>query len=160
MEKRGFTLIELLIVVAILAVLIGATIVAINPFEQLSAANNATRWAGITTIMNAVSQNIIDHGGIFEYANCTTDIPTTATNMAASGGYDICPCIASNTAVATTSYVGMIPVDPTAGTQAPDLASPCVGYDTGYTIIKDTATGRITITAPSAQLDETISISR
>ena len=55
----------------------------------------------------------------------------------------------------------MLPVAPgSGGTQAPDLTDPCTGYNTGYTIIKDSTSGRITISAPDAQLSESISITR
>jgi len=157
--QKGFTLIELLIVVGIMAVLIGATLVAINPFRQFGQANNAARWAGITTIMNAVYQNVIDYGGTWTCA--VGSLPTTATPMSADDGdpltteYDICPCLVTS----TPSYLGDMPVDPQTGTRA-DPSGSCTGYVTGYTISQDATTGRITIAAPDAQLDETISITR
>ena len=36
----------------------------------------------------------------------------------------------------------------------------CTNYNTGYTIIQSTTTGRITVNAPSAELGKTISVER
>lgn len=138
MKTKGFTLIELLLVIGILVILISATIVAINPFRQFALANNANRWSGTTTIMNAVYQNVVDNAGIF---NCTTggEIPTSTPAVMGSAGYDICSCL-----VAT--YVSTMPFDPQKG----DYAS-CTDYDTDYNIIRDDTTGRIKICAPDTQ---------
>ena len=153
MKNKGFTLIEILIVVGILAVLIGAVVVAINPLRQLSEANNTARWAGITTIMNAVFQNIIDNGGNWTCAS--GDLPSSTTTMAATGGYDVCPCIVTS----DPSYLGDMPVDPVSGTKA-DPAGSCTGYDTDYEISQNATTGRITISASHPQLNEQITLTR
>ncbi len=159
---KGFTLIEILIVIGIITILMAAALVAVNPFRQFAMANNANRWSGVTTIMNAVSQGVVDGKGAF---NCvptgaaTTDcpatgdtIPTTATNMADPTsdptGYDICSCIVD-------TYVAAMPYDPQNG-----VYTSCTTYDAGYEISCDTTNGRITVSAPDAQLGETISITR
>lgn len=145
-NKRGFTLIELLIVIGILAVLMGVTIAAINPFRQFAQANDANRWSGVTTIMNAIYQNVVDNRGTFTCAAGT--IPTTSTTMGSdTGQYNICSCL-------VPTYLGTLPVDPQAGSY-----TSCTTYNTGYNIVRDATTGRITIFAPSAQLG-TIQITR
>lgn len=143
---RGFTLIELLIVIGILVILMASALVAINPFKQFAQANDANRWSGVTTLMNAVYQNVIDNRGTFLCA--AGGIPTATTTMTSdTGGYNICSCLAP-------TYLGAMPYDPQTGSY-----TDCTDYDTGYTILRDATTGRITIEAPSAQ-NSTIKITR
>jgi prepilin-type N-terminal cleavage/methylation domain-containing protein len=155
---KGFTLIELLVVIGIIVILMTAALIAINPFKQFAMANNASRWSGVTTMMNAISQRMVDGRGAFK---CTptgaviTDcpatgdtVPTTATNIANSGGYNICDCLVDE-------YVATMPYDPQTGSY-----TSCTTYDSQYSISCSTANGRITISAPDAQLSETILITR
>jgi prepilin-type N-terminal cleavage/methylation domain-containing protein len=152
---KGFTLIELLVVIGIIVILMTAALVAINPFKQFAMANNANRWSGVTTTMNAISQRMVDKKGILGYDSdplaANTDCPgvgddvpvTTATNMG-SADYDIC------TALVTDNYMGTMPYDPQNGKW-----KDCSDYDTDYTIVCDTTTKRITVCAPNAQSPET-----
>jgi prepilin-type N-terminal cleavage/methylation domain-containing protein len=154
---KGFTLIELLVVIGIIVILMTAALVAINPFKQFAMANNASRWSGVTTTMNAISQAMVDGKGDFKctptgaaVTNCpaTGDtVPiTTAKVMADSTthptGYDICSCL-----VSTGNYMGTMPFDPQNGKW-----STCSSYDTDYTIVCDTTTKRITVCAQSTQV--------
>jgi len=146
-KKGGFTLIELLVVIGIIVILMAAAMVAINPFRQFALANNANRWSGVTTVMNAVYQNVVDNAGTFACA--AGAIPATATNMSSAvGDYDICSCI-------VPTYVAGMPYDPQTGSY-----TDCTTYDSGYTISRDATTGRVTVAAPTAQLGETIGITR
>ena len=149
MKTKGFTLIELLLVIGILVILMAATIVAINPFRQFALANNAARWSGATTIMDAVYQNVVDNAGTF---TCPVAIPTTATIMAdpttLPTGYDICSCL-------VPTYLSTMPRDPQTGsyarcTDADPTNDP--DYNTGYNISRDATTGRITVCAPDTQV--------
>ena len=144
--KKGFTLIELLIVIGILAILMGTVIVAINPFRQFAQARNSQRWAHTSSILSAVYQNVIDNQGTFVCATGT--LPTSATTMKATGGYDICSCL-------VPTYLAEMPYDPSVGAY-----SNCTSYDTGYQISQNATTNRITVSAPSAELGETISVTR
>lgn len=140
--KKGFTLIELLIVIGIVTILMGIVIAAINPMRQFAKANNSRRWANVTTILNAVSQNIIDNRGAWTCG--VGSVPTTsAKNMADStsdpAGYDICSCL-------VPKYLANMPVDPTIGGY-----TNCTIYNTGYSISQNATTGRVTISAPRAQ---------
>ena len=173
MTKKGFTLIELLVVIGIMVILMAAAIVAINPFRQFAMANNAARWSGVTTITNAISQRIVYNKG--RYGVCptgatVTDCPGTGDTLptgtfvcmgtgtlatpvtgVCESYYNIDPCIVSG----TPSYVGALPVDPQNGKYESST-----NYNTYYQIRCDATTGRITISAPGAQLGETISIIR
>lgn len=156
-KKKGFTLIELLIVIGIIAILMAIAIVAINPGRQFAKANNASRFAGVNTVLNAVSQNIIDGRGTW---TCAEALPAVAEVIAAddtdplTNEADICSCL-----VAT--YIGAMPVDPTAGSY-----TSCTAYDTGYLISQDATTGRVTVAADPANVQSengpppTISVTR
>lgn len=147
--SRGFTLIEILIVIALIAILAGAVIIALNPGRQFSQSRNSTRQTHVTSILNAVQQNAADNQGNFSCA--AGAIPAAATAMqSAAGGYNICSCLVTN-------YVSALPFDPSA-TGAHYTS--CADYTTGYNISRDAATGRITIAAPSAELGQTIAVTR
>lgn len=140
-KSTGFTLIELLIVIGIIIVLAGVVIVAVNPMRQFAMANNSRRMADVSTILNAVSQNIVDNKGT--WACAAGSLPTSPTNMADPvsdpDGYDICNCLAP-------TYVPELSVDPTTSTYVD-----CTDYNSGYSISQDAVTSRVTISAPNAQ---------
>lgn len=145
-KEKGLTLIELLIVIGILSILMGAIIAAINPARQFAQARNSQRWAHISSVLSAVYTNIVDNKGTFVCA--TGALPGSATAMKASSGYDICSCLVS-------VYLPSVPFDPTSGSY-----TSCATYDSGYTIYQDASTNRITVAAPSAELSETVSLTR
>jgi|SRR3989339_466763 len=142
MKNKGFTLIELLIVIALIAVIAGAVIIALNPARQFASARNSQRWSHLPAILNAIQQNTAENQGTFTCAEGVIPIVATAVSVA---GYDICACLVPN-------YMSSLPFDPSAGSY-----TSCADYDTGYTIIRDGDTGRVTLTAGSAELGAAIS---
>lgn len=144
-NKKGFTLVEILLVIVIIAILAAIVIVAINPGRQISQANNTQRSSDVTNILNATHQYGIDSRGVLP-----SEITTTPT-VVGSGTDQIDIC-----AYLVPTYIAAMPFDPTAdGAEYTD----CTTYDTGYNISVD-ANGRLTVSAPSAELSETISVTR
>lgn len=144
-NKKGFTLIEVLLVIVIIAILAGIVIIAINPGRQISQANNAQRSSDTTAVLDAIHQFAIENRGT---------MPATITDTATvigSGEAQIDLC-----ADLVPTYVAAMPFDPTAeGAHYTD----CTDYDTGYQVSVD-ANSRVTVAAPSAELDETITVTR
>jgi len=136
MKKRslaGFTLIELLIVIALIAVLAGAIVIALNPARQFSQARDSQRWSHVSALANSIQQNISENRGTWTCA--AGALPATSTVMAATGGYNLCSCLVPNQAAS-------LPYDPSTGSY-----TDCSAYNTGYNVARDASTGRVTISA-------------
>ncbi len=61
--KKGFTLVELLIVIAVLAILIAAVIIVLNPGEILAQARDSQRVNDLASLKNSLNLFIIQTGG-------------------------------------------------------------------------------------------------
>lgn len=147
--QQGFTLLEVLLVVAVIAILAGIVIIAINPGKNLGDTRNSQRSSDVTTILNAVYQYSIDNGSV------PTTIPSSATEICSTTGASCTTPAAIDLGVLTTSgkYLVAIPSDP----QCPAV---CLSNGAGYTIYKDSSNGRITVAAPDAESGKTISVTR
>ncbi len=149
--RYAFTLIEIVIAVGILALIAGAVIAAINPSRQFAQARNTQRIGNITAIASAIGNRMAEQRGVFE-KNCAAGaIPTTEKKIASgTGNYDIAECL-------VPTYLPSLPIDPSA---AEAHYTSNADYNTGYTVVRDAASGRITLRAPSAELAEMISVTR
>jgi type IV pilus assembly protein PilA len=142
-EKKGFTLLEVLLVVAVIAILAGIVILALNPAKQLAESRNAQREVDVNTILNAVWQYSIDNNGTIP-----SGITATATEICKTGG--TCTGLVDLGVLTTNEeYLVSIPVDPTGE------STNGAGYE-----IQSTAGGRVTVSAPDAELSATISVTR
>lgn len=145
-NKKGFTLVEVLLVVVIIAILAGIVIVAINPGRQISQANNTQRQSDVKTILDAVHEFAVDNRGTMP-----ASITAAATEMGSGAGLiDICTDL-------VPTYIAEMPFDPT---DADAAYTDCTAYASGYTIVQDATSNRITVAAPTAELSATISVIR
>lgn len=155
-NQKGFTLIELLVVIGILAVLLAITLIAINPARQFSQANNTKRRSDVNAILNAVNQYMADNKGALPAGIPVA--PAAAKNVAKVGGADIC-------ATLVPTYIAALPSDPTVSVGAGNAVGAAItdctqaNYDTGYTIVQG-ASNRLTVSAPTIELGDQISVTR
>jgi prepilin-type N-terminal cleavage/methylation domain-containing protein len=145
-KLKGFTLIELLIVIALIAVLAGAVIVALNPARQFANARNSTRWSHLSTIANAIQQNIAEGRGNW---TCGVALPATATDIS-TASLDICSCL-------VPAQIASLPFDPA---QTTTFSNCSTTYDTKYNVVQDATTKRITLSAPDAENGAAIAITQ
>lgn len=146
---QGFTLLEVLLVVAIISILAGIVLIAINPSKQLGDSRNAQRSNDVTTILDAVYQYSVDSN-----ASIPSGITASPTEICVTTG---APCTTGSLVdlgvlTASAKYLVAIPQDP-------QCTSVCAANGTGYKIAKD-ASNRVTVNAPSAEAGKTISVTR
>ncbi|HVW71945.1 MAG TPA: prepilin-type N-terminal cleavage/methylation domain-containing protein [Candidatus Paceibacterota bacterium] len=158
--KRAFTLIEVLVVIGIIAILAGIVLVALNPGRQFATARNSERVSNTTTILNAVGQRIADNKGVFDGTFTVGTDTYTCPALTAGTEYDITSVAGAgkvDLSCLTPTYIpAALPFDPSApGAHWTSAAD----YDTGYHVLMDSA-GRYTVSAPSAELGEAISVTR
>jgi type IV pilus assembly protein PilA len=144
-NKPGFTLLEILLVVAIIAILAGIVIIAINPGKQLADGRNSQRKSDVNALLSATYQYMIDNNG-----TVPASVPSSAT-CATPATNEICKTGGTCTglvdlAVLTTNqkYIVSVPVDPSC--PASNVNGTC------YFIAKNT-NGRLTTCAPNAEGD-------
>ncbi len=145
-KNNGFTLLEILLVIGIIAILAAVVIIAINPGRQLSQARNAQRWSNVNTILNAVHQYAVDNSG-----NLPSGIVESAAEICRTDAGSCNGLLDLDELTDDEVYLVSIPIDPS-------CSSGC-GNGTGYSI-QQTSNGRITVSAPDAELEQTISVTR
>jgi type IV pilus assembly protein PilA len=152
-NSKGFTLLEILLVVGIISILAGIVILAINPTKQLGDSRNAQRRSDVLTILNAIYQYSIDNNGDLPddlaVEDCTLALAEIDTD-ASAGEVDLYTNLVVS--AASSTYLVDIPNDPQASSTAEGALS-------GYAAVK-TSSGRITVCAPFAENNVTISVTR
>ncbi|OGE80055.1 MAG: hypothetical protein A2826_01045 [Candidatus Doudnabacteria bacterium RIFCSPHIGHO2_01_FULL_43_23] len=153
-KSAGFTLIEILVVIGIIAVLAAIVLIAINPARQFAQARDSQRDSNVNAILNAVGQYIADNKGIIDplgIPSGDSDVPAQYGDIS-STDVDLCDFFVPD-------YITALPVDPTtdpdgAGSMdAGDGVDNCsAAYVTGYLIIQDSTTDRISVLADDTEL--------
>lgn len=149
-RQKGFTLIEVLLVIAILAILAVVVIVAINPSKQLMKSRDAQRSADVYSILSAVYQYTVDHESAFPEVLTTSNLEICRTaSVTCTDLYDL------SVLTDNQEYLVSVPIDP----RCPYDGAYCSDNGTGY-FLQLTESGRVTVSAPSAEGEEPISITR
>ena len=146
-SNDGFTMLEILLVVAMIAILAGIVIFAINPGKQLAEARNSQRRVDVNTILNAVYQYSIDNNGVLPTSITTSPAEVCAVEQPpgdCSGNIDLSVILANQ------KYLTAMPRDP---------IGDCPTNSTCYTISIST-NNRVTVSAARAELGAVISVTR
>jgi type II secretory pathway pseudopilin PulG len=142
----GLTLLEVLLAAGIITTLAIVVFVAVKPQQQLARSRNLQRRSNLHAFMNAIQLRMAENRGAWS-ATCGTStivIPSSSPVFvgSATGSVNLEPCL-------VPQYMAGMLFDPTTSTPT----------STGYTIVQDT-NGHITLGAPSAELGETVSVTR
>ena len=124
---KGFTLVELLVVIAIIGLLSTVAVVALNSARTKS--RDAKRVADVKQIQTALELYFNDKNAYPQMDNDTALGVTGATTMLTTNGF-----VASG---GTTTYMGLIPLDPIpgnsgAGVLCPNTTPPTTGCTYTY----------------------------
>lgn len=138
-------------VIAVLGVVATTTFVAIDPARRLQTARNSTRWADVTSLLEAIKKYEFDHDGVLPAID---DDPATVQiigNRARSCDRLRCAqekipeqgCMLMSLAQDLRPYLKKVPEDPKTGS----------GADTRYAVNKDEY-AIVTVTACDAEGEE------
>jgi type IV pilus assembly protein PilA len=141
--SAGFTLLEVLLVVAIISILAGIVILALNPTKQLGDTRNAQRRVDVNTILNGIYQYAIDNNGSVPATLSTGAIEICKTGATCTGLLDL------SVLTANQKYLVSMPFDPGTATAG----------GTAYFASKS-ANGRVTVNAPGAEQGSNITVTR
>jgi len=109
-STKAFTLLEILLVVAIIAILAGIVIVAINPAKQLGSTRDAERKSDINTLYKAVNQYVIDHGTLPSTIS-TSSLTEICNTGFTPGPVNTCGSL-TDLSMLVPTYLSSIPTDP------------------------------------------------
>ncbi len=113
--------------------------------------NNTKRASDINAILNAIGQYAADNKGV-PPNGIDSSTRYIEKNGSSSNDADICTALVS-------SYIAALPVDPLTNNGTP-ITDCSTNYKTNYTVTRSASDNRITISAPGAELGQTISITR
>lgn len=140
-----FTAIEILIITGTIIALAGGVLIVMKPTQQFARARNAHRQANVSALAEAVAHRLSDNNGEWnpQCGSSQAELPTSLTPIGSeAGSTNLSSCL-------VPAYLASMPTDP------------LVGKDTwtGYRIIH-TANGKVTVSAPYAELGEDITVTR
>jgi prepilin-type N-terminal cleavage/methylation domain-containing protein len=150
-RQKGFTLIEILLVIALIAVLAGIVIFAINVPKQLADSRNAQRRSDVAAILNAIYQYSLDNGGSLPGAinNSTGCLESAGNEICATSGSACAGRTDLSALTDSQKYLVAIPVDPY------DASGNATDYYVHYN-----SNSRVTVCAPAAENGAAISLTR
>lgn len=137
---RGFTQTILLMAIAILSLVVGVTIIIIDPVKKIAITNNSIREVDTNTLLKVINQYKKDNKGNLPLSMPKKGMKAVEINNVL-GGADICSDF-------LPTYISEIPTDPSLA--IPDISDCNADYATGYFVAVDD-NGAVTISAPSAQ---------
>lgn len=144
---KGFTLIEILVVIGIIAVLAAIVLIAINPARQFAQANNSQRVSNVNAVLNAIGQYVSDNQG---------DLPSDVDGGAEEITEELCEDL-------VPTYLPALPTDPKSFYEgAAIVEADCNDLDTNGSEyrVELNVDNRIIVSAPSAELGETVQVTR
>ncbi|MDE2188179.1 MAG: type II secretion system protein [Patescibacteria group bacterium] len=144
--QSGLTLIELLVVMGIISILASVTIVAVNPAHQFALARDSQRTANVAAILDAIDQNMTEHGGAmicndgssFDFSKITGNAQKIQSDSASG---DIAKCL-------VPTYLPVLPFDPSPDPSNNYHYTSYTDYKTGYQVFKNES-NRIMVSAVS-----------
>lgn len=128
-SSKGFTLIELLVAVAIVVVLAGVLLLAINPASMLQKGRDAKRLEDLDALRKAVQLALVDGEIVLTSTTTCTDCDSgTGTQDADGTGFVKFTIPAGKTGL--TKFIPALPQDPTnTGTYIYTYASDGANYE-------------------------------
>lgn len=149
MLTRGFTLLEILLVVAMLAILVGSIVAAVNPAVQLAEARDAKRHQDVNALAEAFLQYYSRHGSYPENLPASDAVCyglyTNSSFSICSEGYQCGGFSIADTLVGE-GFITEIPQDPIDPSQTNPEYS-------GYLAFKN-SNGHVRVCAPFAETEQ------
>lgn len=119
--KNGFTMLELMLAIAIISIITGVVLVAIDPSTRFAETRDKNRFSDVTTILEAAKIDLVDNGGSFltEIAGLTAGNVAMIGTAGAGCDADPCPDVTIDdaacvdlTGLVTEEYLESIPIAP------------------------------------------------
>lgn len=111
-KQKGFTLVEMLVVIAIIAILAGAVLLAINPVATMRKSRDTTRLSDLDSLRSAINIALTEGEIILTDMTATGPQTSAAGNQAVDGsGYVTYTLPAGKTGLGR--YIPALPLDPT-----------------------------------------------
>ena len=143
-NQKGFTLVELLVVVAIIVVLAGVLLLAINPAALLAKGRDARRLEDIEALNKALALALADSEiTLTATGTCTTCTSLSGTQVVTGDGYVKYALPTGKTGLG--KYLAALPVDPlNTGASVYTFASTTANYELNLVLESPDNTAKMT----------------
>ena len=109
-KQSGFTLIELIVVIAIIAVLAGALLIAINPQSMIQKGRDAQRLQDVDTLVDAINLALADSEILLTDTSSCGNCTSTGSTAVTGSGY--VPFTIPTGKTGLSKFIPTLPVDP------------------------------------------------